>query len=223
MQRDQFLTTIRRRIQTSHLPDKLAVLPARPPLPTFKPTELIDQFTQEATTLSAQVYAPASPTEAFDTLLTIFEQYEATDYLAWDSRWLPLDNLNERLTKQGFTRRDSNLPPTAAARQRLFAELREVPVGLTGTVAALADTGTIVVHSGPGRSRLASLLPPVHVALLKTDLLLPSMDHFFQTYPEAVTGGSNLVFISGPSRTADIEGILTLGVHGPKELHIVLI
>jgi L-lactate dehydrogenase complex protein LldG len=77
--------------------------------------------------------------------------------------------------------------------------------------------------SGPSRPRLASLLPPVHVALVSKRALYPTMAAFFSAHPNIVREGSNLVFITGPSRTADIEQTLTLGVHGPRQVHVVLV
>lgn len=91
-------------------------------------------------------------------------------------------------------------------------------VGVTGVRFALADTGTLVVTSDAGR--LASLLPRVHVALVGLAQLRPSM-------AEALAGVDELpsawVQITGPSRSADIEGTLTVGVHGPARLVVVLI
>ena len=93
-------------------------------------------------------------------------------------------------------------------------------VGLSGAEAALAETGTIVVSSGRGKSRMATLLPPVHLALVPLSCLTP--DIF--TWAAERTGEmpANKVFISGPSKTADIEFTLTLGVHGPGRLVVVL-
>ena len=88
---------------------------------------------------------------------------------------------------------------------------------------ARADTGRLVVQCGVGRARLASLLPPVHIAVLKNKPLFPSMAHFIHAHPDAAKETSHLVFITGPRRTADIEQSLTLGVHGPKELHVILV
>ncbi len=93
-------------------------------------------------------------------------------------------------------------------------------VGLSSVEAALAETGSLVVYSGPGKSRQATLLPPVHVALVPAACLMP--DIF--TWTAARTGKmpANLTLISGPSKSADIEFTLVLGVHGPKRLIAVL-
>ena len=96
-------------------------------------------------------------------------------------------------------------------------------LGLTGAVAAIADCGAIVVTSGPGRSRMASLLPPVHFALVSRAVLYPSAAAFLGANAPLVAASSNLVFIAGPSRTADIEMTLTRGVHGPKEIHVLFV
>ena len=87
----------------------------------------------------------------------------------------------------------------------------------------MSDTGSIALVSGPGRGRLASLLPPVHVALVRRVSMLRSLPDLLLERPDLATAGSNLVCITGPSRTADIEHTLSRGVHGPKEVHVVLI
>ena len=88
-------------------------------------------------------------------------------------------------------------------------------------MAALADTGTLMQPSGAGRSQLASLLPPVHIAILFEQDIFSSMGAWLDAGgSQLVRTSSNLVMISGPSRTADIEMTLTLGVHGPGRLII---
>ncbi|HUF37827.1 MAG TPA: LutB/LldF family L-lactate oxidation iron-sulfur protein [Anaerolineales bacterium] len=92
--------------------------------------------------------------------------------------------------------------------------------GLTSAEALLAETGSLVVSSGPGRSRLVSLLPPIHIAVVPLDRL--ATDLF--TWLEGRTGPwpANTVLVSGPSKTADIEQTLSVGVHGPARLVVVL-
>jgi L-lactate dehydrogenase complex protein LldG len=89
-------------------------------------------------------------------------------------------------------------------------------LGVTGVDAALPETGTLVLTSSPERPRVASLLPRVHLALLRPDVLRPDLH---QVFAETRTAGY-AVLVSGPSRTADIELTLTLGVHGPKSLYV---
>ncbi len=92
--------------------------------------------------------------------------------------------------------------------------------GITGVDAALAETGTIVVSSGPGKSRLVSLLPPVHIALVPTSSL--TVDLFTWTAARGGAMPASVTLISGPSKTADIEQVMAIGVHGPKRLIVVL-
>lgn len=92
--------------------------------------------------------------------------------------------------------------------------------GISGVDAALAETGTIVVSSGPGRSRLAPLLPPVHIALAPRSKL--TTDLFTWTASRGGAMPAALTLISGPSKTADIEQTMAIGVHGPKRLIVIL-
>lgn len=108
----------------------------------------------------------------------------------------------------------------------LFTEgqsLAAVNIGITHADYALANTGTLVMFSQPGEGRALSLLPPIHVAVLEPSRILASLDELLEREPNFPTKSSAMIFITGPSRTADIERTLTVGVHGPGELHVVLL
>lgn len=96
----------------------------------------------------------------------------------------------------------------------------EADVGLSGAVAAIAETGSVLVQSGPGQSRVATLFPPVHIVLLPLSRLTPDLFTFTATRQGALP--ANLTFISGPSKTADIEQTMAIGVHGPKRFIVIL-
>ncbi|MEA2026292.1 MAG: lactate utilization protein, partial [Chloroflexota bacterium] len=118
---------------------------------------------------------------------------------------------------------DASVPSSADGRADHQRGYFDVKYGLTGAEAAFAETGSVVVRSGPGRPRMASLIPLIHVVLLPEDRIYRSPMHWL-TEPESnAAGAANVVYITGPSRTADIEQKLTLGVHGPRELHVILI
>jgi len=85
------------------------------------------------------------------------------------------------------------------------------------------ESGSVVLRHGPGRPRLASLAPEVHIAVLRAEQLHRSLAHFLHAEPGSVGATANLQVITGPSRTADIEQRLNLGVHGPRHLHVVLL
>jgi L-lactate dehydrogenase complex protein LldF len=96
-----------------------------------------------------------------------------------------------------------------------------VRVGVTGAVAGIAETGSLLLTSGVGETLKASLLPEVHIVVLNSAMILPTLADALAR-PE-VREASAGVIITGPSRTADIEMTLTIGVHGPGELHVFLI
>ncbi len=104
----------------------------------------------------------------------------------------------------------------------LRAVCQSADLGLSLVDAALAETGTVVIASGPGRSRLATLLPPVHIALVPTTSLLPDLFHWSAGRGEPSAWPAAVTFISGPSKTADIEQTMAIGVHGPQRFIAIL-
>jgi L-lactate utilization protein LutC len=108
----------------------------------------------------------------------------------------------------------------AAASGLPAAAPTDADVGVTSAWAGVAETGTFVLHSRDGRS--AGLLPPVHVALLRTSGLVAGLTELYAV--AAATGlPAALVQVTGPSRTADIEVTLVTGVHGPGAVHVVMV
>lgn len=95
--------------------------------------------------------------------------------------------------------------------------------GITSAHYALADTGTLVLLCSPQEPRLVSLLPPVHVAVLPAGRMLTGLDELLSILPQPADLTSAMVLITGPSRTADIEQILVRGVHGPGEIHVIVV
>lgn len=144
--------------------------------------------------------------------------------LAWAPDALGVDGLAERLAGEGV----SLTVPDDLHDGEQRANAARTAIGITGVAAAFASTGTVVLDTGPGRSRAASLLPLYHIVLIPTNRLHPT--------PEAWLGSlrsegrletvlrkcSQLALVTGPSKSADIELTLTLGVHGPRAIHAIL-
>lgn len=95
--------------------------------------------------------------------------------------------------------------------------------GITSAHALLAETGTIVLIPSPEEPRLASLLPPLHIAVVPRRRMLASLDELLLMMPRPLDNSSGMIFITGPSRTGDIEQILVRGVHGPGRVHVLIV
>jgi L-lactate dehydrogenase complex protein LldG len=96
-------------------------------------------------------------------------------------------------------------------------------IGITSADYALADTGTLVMLSSNEEARMISLVPPLHLALVPRERILTGLDELFSILPRPAERTSSMVLITGPSRTGDIEQILIRGVHGPGEIHVVVV
>ena len=101
-------------------------------------------------------------------------------------------------------------------------------VGITGVDFVLAESGTLVLSSATEGVQVASLAPPIHIALYRRNQLVGSLDEVLaklpiSNSPDRPTAGRSVVFVTGTSRTADIEQILIRGVHGPREAHAILV
>ncbi len=115
------------------------------------------------------------------------------------------------------------------ARESLRQKFIEAGVGISGANMAIAETGTIVLVTNEGNADLTTVLPPVHIALFGIDKLVATLEDavaVLRMLPRSGTGQvmtSYVNWITGPSRSADIEQSLTIGVHGPREMHCVII
>jgi iron-sulfur cluster protein len=115
------------------------------------------------------------------------------------------------------------------ARESLREKFIEATVGISGANMAIAETGTIVLVTNEGNADLTTTLPPVHIALFGIDKLVATLDDavaMLRMLPRSGTGqlmSSYVNWITGPSRSADIEQSLTIGVHGPREMHCVIL
>ncbi len=102
-----------------------------------------------------------------------------------------------------------------------FDGLFDVDAGITDVHAALAESGTLVCCDDSDHGRALSLVPQTHIAVLSASGILPDMIDYWRAVGDSPPG--SISFITGPSKTADIEGQLVQGVHGPAQVHIVLV
>jgi L-lactate dehydrogenase complex protein LldG len=159
----------------------------------------------------------------------IAREHGARTLVTWDPAALGFDGA-PALTREGLevvaARAGQEDEP---ARLRHREQAARAQLGVTGADFVLAETGTLILLSGSGRPRSTSLLPDVHVAVFGRDRLLETLEQVgvmleaLHVDPDRAMSGAMINFITGPSRTADIELTLTRGVHGPKEVHAVFV
>jgi len=102
-------------------------------------------------------------------------------------------------------------------------ELFDFDLGITTAQAAIAETGTLVLEAELERHRLVSLLPPVHIAIIEASQIYLTLGETLALLQrEAEEVSQTITFVTGPSRTADIELTLAIGVHGPQELYVIV-
>jgi L-lactate dehydrogenase complex protein LldF len=174
-----------------------------PPLPAILNDDaLLERFVNELNTIGGS-FAKVQLPELAEQLLAFFHQRGISSIMAWDDSFMPAGILNS-LREAGI---------------QIIPEVNsEVRVGLTGALAGIAETGSIVLFDGPGHPLITSLLPDIHIACIRRTDIYPSLADVLTL--RQIKEAPLAVIISGPSRTADIEMSLTIGVHGPLELHV---
>jgi L-lactate dehydrogenase complex protein LldG len=221
--RDRILASVRYGLVRAVLPDAPAKGRKRwmPAVEAASTDALIRQFSAALTTLSGHVHR-AAEAEVADVVRGIAAQYGSSSFLSWNDEHLGCPGLLQALVSRGLARVPYDMPGDPEGRTGMALELAGIGLGLTGSHAALAESGAIVLVGGPGRGRLVSLLPPVHVALVAERRVRASFAALISEEPALLDTGSNVVLVAGPSRTADIEMTLSHGVHGPKHVHVIL-
>jgi L-lactate dehydrogenase complex protein LldG len=199
-----------------------ATAPSRP-LPPRDPLALASRFAWELGQVGGVAHEPVPVTEAARELVRVLRENHAHDVLAWHEADLGVPGIEEALEHAGFHLMPGRLPATIPARAERLRRLADADAGLTGASAGLAGTGSLVLESGPGRARLAWLLPPLHVALLPIDRLYAGLAEYLAARDGPALETAHVAIVSGPSRSIDIELVATRGAHGPAGLHVILI
>ena len=237
--RDEFLDNIRRALGRSgpqgepdYLPLRIRREDQRQKAITIEARaqarrpELMNRLIQTASHQGWQVHRAASPPDVVDYVVALAREKGAGRIVRSNHEVFKRVSLDAALRKQG-ARIIMVAKSRAATAEQLREEMARADLGITGVDYAIAETGTCVLVPRPGVSRVVSLLPPIHVAIVEPDQVYESLDDLFALRRLAFLQGrgnmgSYLSLISGPSRTGDIEQTIVVGVHGPVEVHMVI-
>ena len=200
--RDAILSRLRRAERTGTVP--AAVRDGAPAI-TIQIDDALQRFAAECEALGVTAFVEADENAVRS---RVAEVVAGRSVMRWESSHIPYDV--------------GRLFPGAATGASPRPEQASAAVGITGVDAAIAETGTLALLSGEGKPRAASLLPPTHVAVVRRSDICASMGDFFARSAEAIAGAACCTLITGPSRTADIELTLTVGVHGPGVVIVVI-
>jgi L-lactate dehydrogenase complex protein LldG len=185
--------------------------------------ELIARFTAEATAVRAQVHSMSDKLQFVDKIAEICAAYNGQEIALSGAKVFAEMNLTSALAAQGF----STFVPGETDHEQLVARLANCGCGVTAADYAIAETGTIVLSSDEPNALLVSLLPPVHIAVLQSSQIAASLDEVISKLStERINRAGpsrSVTLITGPSRTSDVELVLSIGVHGPKELHVIIL
>ena len=193
--------------------------PGGPGLQTWAPERLLERFVRMSEEVEAPVSVVSSVEEARARLSEILRAEGARSVVvspgAAREPWAVVPSV------EADGRRAIQRHADAPAREDLLA----ADAGVTVAAFALADTGTLALVASPDNHRLDSLVPLVHIALLRADTLVADLAAAFARLAAGRTfhDHSAVVLVRGPSRTADIELTLTVGVHGPGRVHVILV
>ena len=199
--RDAILARIDRASATGRIPDTSV----RASLSLDSPQNALERLVRELTALGVDVSTHASDA---DVRARVAAHVNGRRALAWTAERLPY----------GVASVVADAIPYDAP----YLEQAAAEIGVTGCDAAIAETGSLVLLSGRGAPRTTSLLPPVHLAIVRRADIVFTAAEFFSKAADRITATACGTLITGPSRTADIELSLTIGVHGPGRLVVVV-
>jgi L-lactate dehydrogenase complex protein LldG len=213
----------------------VAVAPV-PLEPFIEPTakadlsDLIARFTEEATAVRANVHRVSDKLkfvgQIVERIAEICGKNNGHEIALSSAELFAEMDLSSMLVTRGF----STFGLGENDHEKLIARLANCGVGVTAVDYAIAETGTIVLSSDEPNALLFSLLPPVHIAVLRSSQVFHTLDEVISKLSKERIGRGNpgepsrsVTLITGPSRTSDVELVLSIGVHGPKELHVIIV
>jgi len=186
--------------------------------------DLCERFAEEVNAVGGEAFVVVDLTAAGHQLHQLLAEAGAKTAVCWQHELLDRLGLADLLAAPGVTvfgyERLAAIPP-AEQRTALLA----CDVGITSCDCAIAETGTLMMCSRPGQERVTSLLPPMHIAIVERQQIVPDLIDAFELLRERGLDQlpSNVTWITGPSKTGDIELQLTTGVHGPGKWRVIIV
>ena len=217
--RTEFLESIRHRTgryKPTNAPD-VAWTPKEEPRESPPIEDPPARFVEELEALGGHGKRVESMQEAREYVLDLARERDAKLLVRWDVEELEELGVDEPLREAGVevtVWRDLEDFKDVAARS---------DIGLSTAEWAIAETGSLILTGGPGKGRTVTLLPPTYVAIVPADRILRTVPEAIEKYAGGGTLPANVCFHTGPSRSGDIEMTLTIGVHGPGDVHVVLV
>jgi L-lactate dehydrogenase complex protein LldG len=219
--RAEFMESIRHRTRTgrykpTHAPD-IAWTPGEEPRESAPIEDPPARFIEELEMLGGHGKRAENLEGAREYILSLAQERGAKRLIRWDVEELEELGVDEPLRGAGVE----------VALWRDLEDFREVAatadIGLSTAEWAIADTGSLVLTSGPGKGRTVTLLPPTYVAVLPAERVLRTVPEAIEKYAGEGELPANVVFHTGPSRSGDIEMEIFVGMHGPGDVHVVLV
>jgi L-lactate utilization protein LutC len=215
--RDAFLQRVREAVAAGNRPGEATAPPERGRVGyQGAGPDPVGRFRDELTAAGGQLHLVPDSESAVRAVQTIARDRVARRVLLGRGAFLDTLGLAGRLRAVGLEVACANGLSPETSREPFFA----ADLGVSGVTYLIAETGSIVLLARPDEPRSLSLLPPVHVAVAERSQLLPDLFDLFEGRTEMP---SCLTLITGPSKTGDIELRLVTGVHGPGEVHVVLV
>ena len=207
MNEQEFLNRVRQNRPTDRPPH-----PATAPLVRTLPADLVGEFEMQLTAVGGYIYRTTDVKVTLPPVLADLRGrgWAVNSTLVSGHQLLQQQNVIALLEQANIALLHGTTPS-----ERAMADL-----GVTGAKYAIAASGTLVMAASAIHPRGDSLLPPLHIAIIHANQLLPDLAALAALNLEMPSG---LAFITGPSKTADIEQTLSIGVHGPAEIHLILL
>jgi L-lactate dehydrogenase complex protein LldG len=214
MERARFLDRVRHGLSNVEAPPLPADSPATPASDDGRPPA--QRFVEELRAVGGVVDL-VSPADLAGGVAAAAEQAEAGTAVVGPDLGPFAGRVTDGLSRAGV----EILEPAGTAGWR--EACARADLGVTGALLGVASSGSILTAAGSASSRLASLLPPAHLAILPSERVVAGFEELFAALGDHLERASSAVLISGPSRTADIEMVLVRGVHGPRNVHVLLV
>ena len=203
----------------SHPADATAAVPVSP---SAQRAELASTFARELEEVGGRFLGIVTPAELTNRIVSLATEIAAKTVALGQGVAIDMDVIGEALERADF-RIVRTSPVADTERAAMRSRVADADLGIAEADYAIASTGTLAVVSNASRPGSLTLLPPASLVIVQIDRLMPNLAPVMAAMGPAGVAANRLTLITGPSRTADIEKRIVLGVHGPKSLHVIVV